>query len=677
MAYQLAFSDFFLNGARRQMAYFNGTYNGGYQWINRNNVVGGFINITADKEEIINTGHKDYVMYNGNYIRVFNGNSSSPTTGYAARLGAELRNAQGAVIGGAGWDTGSSWYADWWVYLTLYKNTDDNKIYITGIFANKDSSQGYMTSSTGQDESYYENSPTYTWRPFAQLVGNNGQFRMNLSQIKQEYIGDGETEEVTQDRTHVIFSDQSKFANITANLLIGEETVVAYAGNNYMTATKTSDNQHAVFKLYLVRPAGDYLVYTSPQFLVSDTGGITTYLTFIIDDVHEVAAFDYMSISDTGYIHYNVYPLPDAIDLNDIYVWLSDNGSEQEETDPYDVGTTDNGCDPGLPRPQDHITDSTLPTTGGLNMSIVTLYHPTSTQLNLISQFLWSDNVLDNFKKYFNNFADNILNLYTLPFTPASLPTKAFKVGNLESEITGVEYCTVRFFDIDMGSVVVKQKWGSYLDYSPYSKAEIYLPYLGLHSLDIDEIMSPCKMDGSMPEEQGSTLSLVYRLDILTGVIVAKIKINGEIRYQFNGKVGATIPLTGQTFAQLVQGIITGSAGLITTVATSGMAAPMVAGAAAIAGTVQAQKASVERIGNISGDASMLATNVPYLILTTPNKPYLEKQQEFTGFPSYKSGLLSGFSGYTEVIDAHVEGISCTDQERAEILSILKSGVIL
>ena len=255
----------------------------------------------------------------------------------------------------------------------------------------------------------------------------------------------------------------------------------------------------------------------------------------------------------------------------------------------------------------------------------------------------------------------------------------------MTSEITGVEYCTVRTFDIDMGSVEVSNRWGSYLDYSPYTKLEIYLPYLGIHSLDIDEIMSPARMDGSMPDRQGTVLSLVYRLDILTGIIVAMIKVRvytktggytDEIRYQFSGKVGYTIPLTGQTFSNLVNAVITAGAGLATTIATGGLTAPMTAGATVTA-TIQAQKPSIERVGNISGDASMLATNVPYICISVPNKPYMDEQQKFTGFPSYKTGLLSEFSGYTEVLEAHIEGISCTDEEREKILTYLKGGVIL
>ena len=535
--------------------------------------------------------------------------------------------------------------------------------------------------------------PVYHWSPFEHLTGNDGQFQMDLSQISADVIGDGETQTGDSDASHFTISPRSSLYNMSVNMLDGQEYTIAYCGDNYLTCTKRTEVGtqstiiHLTLKFYF---RSDTLIYTCPEISITRTGTTTPndyYLSIIYDATNNVAAPDLINeinILGSNVYYYNNFSLPSETQLSALYIWLQDNGNAQSN-DPYGTGTTDNGGDPQGTRLQDHITSSPLPTCGGLDIGLVTLYRPTSTQLGQIAAFLWSDNVLDNFKKYFNNFADNILCCYSLPFTPSALPSKAFTVGNMTSEITGVEYCTVRTFDIDMGSVEVSNRWGSYLDYSPYTKLEIYLPYLGIHSLDIDEIMSPARMDGSMPDRQGTVLSLVYRLDILTGIIVAMIKVRvytktggytDEIRYQFSGKVGYTIPLTGQTFSNLVNAVITAGAGLATTIATGGLTAPMTAGATVTA-TIQAQKPSIERVGNISGDASMLATNVPYICISVPNKPYMDEQQKFTGFPSYKTGLLSEFSGYTEVLEAHIEGISCTDEEREKILTYLKGGVIL
>lgn len=529
---------------------------------------------------------------------------------------------------------------------------------------------------------------TYTWKPVTHLAGNDNQFYLALSQIDESIIGDGITNATSDDSSKFIINEISNISRLLANIPNGIETVLAYSGNNYMTVTRRwsegiapYNNIFFIFKLY---SNDDQLLYTVPEIGVSDPPLPRKYLSFITDDEHEVAMLDLIRYNQNTEVYsYNNMPLPVPTDeeMHTIWTWLQGSNDEPETDDPYATGSTDDGGDPGNPRPQDHITDTPAPTLSGTNLGIITLYQPDDTELLKISDFLWSDDVLDNFKKYFNNFADNILALYILPFTPANLPTKIFKVGKLASEdasLQAVSYCTQRYYDIDMGSVDIGQRWGSYLDYAPYTKVEVYLPYCGIHSLDIDELMSPAKMNGTLPIEQGCTLSLKYRMDILTGVIVAKLLVNGEVRYQFNGKAGSNIPLTGQTYSNWLGSIITAGSAAAITIATGGMTAPLVAGSAAsVAGTVLAQKPNVESIGNISGDASMLATNVPYVRISSPNKPLLENQEVFTGYPSYKSGTVGSFSGYTEFVDAHVEGISCTEEERAEIISLLKAGVII
>lgn len=578
-------------------------------------------------------------------------------------------------------------------YVCIVMDDDNHKAYLYAIneYQQTSSSQrGYWISSMSYNTqnaltAFYNlivEAPEFTWKCWPQLAGNNGTFLMNLSLIDKTIIGDGSTPYETFDSSYFQLSPQTRLYSLVVNLLNGQETTIAYCGDNYLTATKRTTVVNSVTTIYVTLKfyfRSDVLIYTSPELTVwSSAAGISEdYLCLIYDDENEVAATDIIQVwTDTGKYGINEYTLPSDEQMRALFIWLQDNGQEREVISPYDTGTTDNGGDPGTPTPQDHIADSSLPTLGGLDLGVVTLYLPTTEQLQSIAAFLWSDNVLDNFKKYFNNFADNLLSLYVLPFTPSGLNTKTFKVGNMVSEITDVAFCTTRYIDRDMGTFNLEKLWDSYLDFSPYTRVEIYLPYLGLHSLDTDELMCPAKMDGTLQRGLGSILSLTYRLDLLTGVIVAKVKVNGEVRYQYEGKVGLTIPLTGQTYSQMAQAIVQAGAGVATTIASGGLTAPLTA-AAAVTGTVNASKPNVERIGNISGDASMLATNVPYLVVTRPNKPLLDEQEIYTGFPSYKSGTLGNFSGFTQVIEAHVEGISCTEEERTLILKWLKEGIII
>ena len=542
------------------------------------------------------------------------------------------------------------------------------------------------------DEITINNVPqvSYSWQSWPLIAGNNGQYSANLTKIKTSVIADTDPAlyKVLTDTDFDAIPSESSIWNTYINALLGNEYTIAYSGVNRLTLTVSN---HATdtgikiftFKFYLGSTAAPFATIAEDVIVGGENPALIRwnyYLSFLYDSEHSVAAFypvEYTPNNDLiKYSHQSFTALSETT-MQNMYTWLQGSSGSPTGTGPYDTGTTDNGGVPSGLGHQDPMPTEHIPTLSGASSGMFTIYCPDDTELGQIATFLWSDNVLDNFKKYFNNFSDNIIALYVLPYKPANLPTKAFTVGNLTSEtITSVEYVTTRFVSVDMGELTVGTRWDSYLDFEPYTKFNIYLPCIGVQALSADDIICPANMDESMPDARGSKLSLTYVLDLMTGNVAAYIKINGQIRYQFTGKAGYSIPITGANYNSLVQGYVMATAGLIGTLATGGTAAPFAASAGA-AGIINAMKPDVYRGGNLSGDSSALCLEYPYLIRRRPNKPYLNEQEIYTGFPSYKSGLLSEFSGFTQVLDAHVEGISCTEAERAEILQLLKSGVII
>ena len=545
------------------------------------------------------------------------------------------------------------------------------------------------TSSVGaRVYSWIVGHPNYNWTAWDQISGNNGQYRCNLTKIKSDYITVSST---TTDGTEEDFDrigSQSSIWAIFQNMSVGAEKIVAWSGENWMTLTLVdagiADTYNFVFKFYAPAISTTEAFYTLSR-TITYGGSVPTrdlWLSFAYDEEHQAAVFLPVTY-DTGTLQPG-YEWGGVSATSDemlyLYLWLQASGAGTPEY-PYDTGTTDNGGNPGGAQPGDHMPTPGVPTLSGMSSGMFTVYNPTNTQLEQIGEFLWSANVIDNIRKYFNDFADNIIALYVLPCKLSNLPTKSFKVGNMQSDtITGVEYLTQRFTAVDMGSVYIKNVFDSYLDYSPFTKFELYLPGIGMQTLSADDIAAPTDPDtGTLKSVEGSTISVTYNIDLMTGLVVAMVKINGELRYQFPGKVGYSIPLTGANYTQMVTGFITAAAGLVGAAATGGLSAPLSAAGvgAAVSGTVNAMKPEIHRGGNLSGDVSSISERTPYIICHRPNKPLLENQERYTGFPSYKSGALSEFSGLTQVIDAHIEGISCTEAERAEILNLLKGGVIL
>lgn len=531
--------------------------------------------------------------------------------------------------------------------------------------------------------------PDYTWKAWTILQGNNGQYRARLTAIKDDSIGNISTDNYGTSSDMIFVSPTVDMVPYARNMNYNTPIKIAWSGVNWMTMQLNTLSQpltnevEATFKFFAKNSSETVPIYQETRrFFIGPNNHF--YLSFVTDDDRMAGAFVpvYYTVGSTGTPFSWGNSTPTESDMQLIWMWLQSSGSQDPEDIPdhgvpYDNGTTDNGGGGGNPIPQDDIHSPNIPVLGGLAAGMFTVYCPTDTQLGQIASWLWTDNFIDNVKKYFANASDNIISFYVLPLQPANLPTKNFKVGNLENaSITGVKYVTDRFVEVDMGSIQIEQRWETYLDFAPYTKFKAYLPGVGIVALDTDDIMCPATNDGSLPEDLGSTISLKYVIDLLTGVLVVYVLINGQIRYQFPGKIGYSIPLTGQNYSAMGSGFITAMAGLASTIASGGTAAPFTAGATA-AGIINAMKPEVYRGGNLSGDASMLCLKTPYLIRTSPNKPQLANQEDFTGFPSYKIGKLSDFSGYTEVLDAHVEGISCTEEEREKILAALKGGVII
>ena len=541
------------------------------------------------------------------------------------------------------------------------------------------------------DELYINNVFTafYSWTAWNQISGNSGQYRCDLTMIKDSALGNVGSIVFGDGTNFDRLSAQSSIWNTYHNTPFNQETTIAWSGNGKMTLTLIEDTSTTptsikfMFKFYR-REISETVPFYQEYFAITPSSGGATratnmYLSFVYDPAQTVALFaPVVEDAVSGQYYWGGVATHNRSEMEYLFMWLAASGSPESDN-PYSTGTTDDGGNPGGPTPQSHIDVPTAPTLGGLNHGMVTLYCPTGTQLTKISQFLWSSGFIDNVAKFFNNVSDNIIALFALPYKPLNNPTKVLTVGNYQSDDTdlqAVEYINDRFYTIDMGSVRLKPFWGSYLDYSPYSKLSVYLPGIGLQQLDPDDIFCPSLADGTLSTPSETTLHLDYMIDMMTGSLVAFISINGEMRYQFAGKIGYSIPITGANYTRMIQGAVTAISGLIGTAVTGGAAAPFAA-SAAVAGIVNAQKPDVIRGSNLSGDVSMMTRKTPFLIYSRPNKPLLENQGKFTGFPSYKIGLLSEFTGYTEVLDAHVEGISCTDEERDKILAALKGGVII
>lgn len=328
--------------------------------------------------------------------------------------------------------------------------------------------------------------------------------------------------------------------------------------------------------------------------------------------------------------------------------------------------------------------DDGLPTISALDSGLLTAYNPTVAELYSLGRFLWSDSFdISTFKKLFNDPFDTLLGLSIVPIKPNTSGTKSIMFGNMDSGVSAPVVAN-QWVKKDMGSVTLNEVWHGALDYAPSTGVSIYLPFIGMRQLNINDLM-------------GSTIHLIYKFDVLTGSCTAQLYVNHDsqgnkrngfswtrnqgLLYEFIGQCAENIPLASQDFTNTIRAAISGvsvAAGAAASIATGNPAigiASLTVGAANAG--MQASTPTVERGGHLSGSASIMGYSQPFLIVERPHQCKPSRYYALRGIPSqvYTSKLskCTGFTQITANNNLHIAGAS--DSELAELQNLLVSGV--
>lgn len=384
----------------------------------------------------------------------------------------------------------------------------------------------------------------------------------------------------------------------------------------------------------------------------------------------------------------------------------------EKAKDPYSPGGNsgtgggDGTFDDSSDNPNDEINPPTMVD------ALLTIYSPTEAQITELGQYLYSDSakgLAKNLLDYFGSLGTAdltayIINTYQLPITVPTSGTKQVECGWYPTTVS-MNVASGTAIEVGMGTCEVPAYYGNALDYK--SRIQIYLPYVGFQDLDPAEVI-------------GKTLGLKYFVDLITGDCVAKIYINDVIYYQFKGAMASPIPLGKDNFTDMIQqGINIGTGAITAGMAVSGAAGAISQGTAmhnfaieqANAGTIypeqftasqqlieegtsrvpQAQM-SLEQLQNKLSTAINTGTNVPhgtnaggnmgwymnqtpYIIIVRPNLSMPENYGHYHGYPSNITSKIGDLSGYTEFSAIHLEGLTATSNELAELEKILKGGI--
>lgn len=217
-----------------------------------------------------------------------------------------------------------------------------------------------------------------------------------------------------------------------------------------------------------------------------------------------------------------------------------------------------------------------------------------------------------------------------------------------------------------MGEYFFEETEKNYKNYYTQS-VQIWLPYIGMKQLDIRRLM-------------GKKFRVEYAFDLLTHQCTAFLFADDILVDYYPGEIGINMPITATNFAQYASNYIN----LI------GSATGVIAGAAAnpVMGAAGALPMSVEMVktmninnyretkgGVTSGIAAFSPQYVYLLFEQLESEDDDDAIRAMRGWPSNSFGRLEEFGGFLSVTDVELDCTRATESEKAEIESLLRSGI--
>lgn len=366
---------------------------------------------------------------------------------------------------------------------------------------------------------------------------------------------------------------------------------------------------------------------------------------------------------------------------------------------------------PGTPvDPDDPSQGSSYPSIVPASGSgLIHVYNPTPGEFVGFGNWLWVTYADATIDKIWNNPFDGIIGAHELYATPQTDGRDNIRSGFLVCPVQS-DLVRQRYTEIDCGTVIVPEFYGNYFDYSPYSQAYIYLPFIGINEVSIDDIV-------------GHAVNIRYRVDAYNGSCIAMIYVAKSgyrnLCYQFGGNCAVEVPLAGGSQAAIKAGMLQAEAysraaiqsaqiqktasigsGILGGAAGSSFAGPLAGIIGALAGGTSgyiqgsanvaaaklqgqamqeaaryANKSSVQHSGQFGASHGAMGLKTPFIMIRNPIQVKVVNYNDDYGFPAHKRVIIGGCTGYLRVREVNVISAHATNEEKRAIEEELKAGV--
>ena len=268
--------------------------------------------------------------------------------------------------------------------------------------------------------------------------------------------------------------------------------------------------------------------------------------------------------------------------------------------------------------------------TWGLHISVVqppseervdffTIYEPTNANMQKINDAIFinaADGTTINVQQYFSSYKKFYCKIPVAGYKP--LKGGRYDFGEQ------APYVKEHTIVVDCGSVEIPEQNQSLLDYSPFSRLTIYLPFIGFQELD-DKLVV------------GHTLKVQYVVDVLSGRCLAQLFVDRTDLQSCFAEYGGTIA-ADEIFGTDNGYNYYGAYELMTTM----------------------------QLGELSC----------YVLIHT-KIPLEGDIVNYKGLPTNEIVKVGDVTGFVKYSSIHVDGMTATDSEKSEIESLLMSGIFV
>lgn len=382
--------------------------------------------------------------------------------------------------------------------------------------------------------------------------------------------------------------------------------------------------------------------------------------------------------------------------LDTLYgVFLPEEKDDPNEEDPPEDGPGKGGGGGGNgdhTLPNEPVPIPSLPEIGVASVNWLTVYKMTLSQINSFGQAMLDPRGWDALKQFFNNPLEAIVNIMLIPASATTAGERTPVVGRGEVAYSWPEAYPIiheEFAEIDCGVIMVKPYWDSAFDFDPYTRIEIFIPFIGFKQIKADDVM-------------GSRVHVKYHVNVMTGeftVFVSRTAAADDIYGimaeqvigEYNGNMGMRVPIGRNSSDAAIDSSmrlmsnalgITAGAALGAALGDPMNVSASQAGSQIASATMTAvtgPKNHIERSGALGGGSGYLGNMKPFIVRSIPRQFMPKNYRMLEGYPANIGGTLSHYTGtgYQAVESIQLDGLNAYDSEINEIISILRGGVLV